>query len=93
MSYQLKKHGVKRLADSMFIPNDLRNRDWREYLDWVTQGNTAAPDDPDPALPDLSDSDNLEKALKAILLVAAAWNGKTPAQARAAFKTAWDALP
>jgi hypothetical protein len=43
--------------------------------------------------PDLSDPDNLEKTLKAILLAAAAMSGKTVAQARAAFTTAWRALP
>ena len=41
---------------------------------------------------DLSNVDNIEKALKALGLVCAAWNGKTPAQLKAAFKTAWDAL-
>lgn len=42
---------------------------------------------------DFSDVDNVEKALKALGLVTAAWNGKTPAQLKAAFKTAWDSLP
>jgi hypothetical protein len=42
---------------------------------------------------DLSDADNLEKTLKAILLAAASMSGKTVAQARAAFRTAWQALP
>ena len=42
---------------------------------------------------DFADVDNVEKALKALGLVCAAWNGKTPAQLKAAFKTAWDSLP
>ena len=42
---------------------------------------------------DISNVDNIEKALKALGLVCAAWNDKTPAQLKAAFKTAWDALP
>jgi len=42
---------------------------------------------------DFSDVDNVEKALKALGLVVAAWNGKTPAQLKAAFKTAWESLP
>ena len=42
---------------------------------------------------DFSDADNMEKALKALGLVCAAWNGKTPAQLKSAFKTAWDILP
>jgi hypothetical protein len=42
--------------------------------------------------PDLSDPDNLEKALKAVLFASASMAGKTVAQARAAFTTAWRAL-
>lgn len=42
---------------------------------------------------DFSNVDNVEKALKALGLVIAAWNGKTPAQLKDAFKTAWDSLP
>lgn len=93
MSYQLKPGGVRRLADDAYIPNDVRNVDWREYLRWVAQGNTAQPDDPSPAPIDFSDSNNQEKALKAVMLVVAQWTSHTPAQARAAFKAAWDSLP
>lgn len=46
---------------------------------------------PPPAV-DLSDADALEKALKAILYAAGGMAGKTPAQTRSAFKTAWQAL-
>jgi hypothetical protein len=42
--------------------------------------------------PDLSDAETLEKALKAVLYAAGGMAGKTPAQTRAAFKTAWQAL-
>jgi hypothetical protein len=42
---------------------------------------------------DLSEAENLEKVLKAILYAAGGMAGKTPAQTRAAFKTAWQALP
>ena len=45
------------------------------------------------AQPDLSNLDNIAKRDKAILLAAAAMTGRTPAQAKAAFKAAWDALP
>lgn len=44
------------------------------------------------AVPDLSNSDNLAKTLKAILLAAGALSGKTPAQCKAAFQAAWNAL-
>jgi hypothetical protein len=43
--------------------------------------------------PDLSNLDNIAKRDKAILLAAATMSGRTPAQAKAAFKAAWDALP
>lgn len=42
---------------------------------------------------DRSDMDNIEKSLKALGLVMASWNAKTPAQLKAAFKAAWDSLP
>lgn len=45
-----------------------------------------------PPVVDLSDADTLEKALKAVLYAAGGMAGKTPAQTRAAFKTAWQAL-
>lgn len=50
-------------------------------------------EDPPPAPIDLSDLDNLEKTIKAIGLTIAALTGKTPAQVKAAFKTAWQSLP
>lgn len=42
---------------------------------------------------DISNSDNVPKVYKALLLAAATMSGRTPAQAKAAFKAAWDALP
>lgn len=44
------------------------------------------------AQPDQSNLDNIAGRDKAILLSAAAMAGKTPVQAKAAFKAAWDAL-
>jgi hypothetical protein len=93
MTYKLLKQGVKRIADGACIPPSDGNMDWREYQKWLALGNTPDPQDPDPAPIDFSDVDNVEKALKALGLVVAAWNGKTPAQLKAAFKTAWDSLP
>lgn len=46
-----------------------------------------------PPPPDLSDPDNHSKAIKALALVMASWNGKTVPQLKAAFRTAWNSLP
>jgi uncharacterized protein YabN with tetrapyrrole methylase and pyrophosphatase domain len=42
--------------------------------------------------PDASDTTNLQKELKAVVLAAALLAGKTPAQAKAAYKAAFDSL-
>ncbi|MGY0709761.1 hypothetical protein [Azospirillum argentinense] len=34
---------IERLADGAFIPDDPDNGDYRAYLTWVAQGNTALP--------------------------------------------------
>lgn len=93
MSYKLLRSGVLRLLDNAVIPDEPKNADWREFQKWVAAGNTPGPRDPDPTPPDLSDPDNVEKGLRAVLLAAATMSGRTPAQARAAFKAAWDSLP
>ena len=32
---------IQRKSDSAFIPFDLGNTDYQEYLEWVDKGNTA----------------------------------------------------
>jgi len=41
--YRQAEDGVIRTSDNAFIPEDDRNRDWREYLAWVGKGNAPAP--------------------------------------------------
>jgi hypothetical protein len=36
---------VKRIADNAFIPFDIQNVDYAEYLKWVEAGNTPLPAD------------------------------------------------
>ena len=49
MTYTLTEgDSVTRDADGASIPADEGNRDWREYLEWVDAGNTAAPYVPEP---------------------------------------------
>lgn len=44
MTYQLTQGDtILRLTDNAFIPNDPGNRDYREYLDWLEEGNTPEP--------------------------------------------------
>jgi hypothetical protein len=53
MSYQLTDSGaVLRLSDGAFIPADRGNRDYREYLKWLDEGNTPEPVPVPPPAPD-----------------------------------------
>ena len=36
---------IQRLSDGAFIPADVANQNYIDYLDWVTQGNTPQPAD------------------------------------------------
>lgn len=47
-NYKLTDSGVLRLTDGAHIPNDPGNRDWREYQDWLAEGNMPNPADPPP---------------------------------------------
>ena len=39
------KSGIVRFFDNAFIPFDLANTDYQEYLKWVAEGNLPSPAD------------------------------------------------
>ena len=49
MTYQLTSgETILRLSDNAHIPQAPGNRDYREYLDWLEEGNTPLPAPPPP---------------------------------------------
>ena len=38
--YRLTESGVLKIDENMYIPNEPLNRDWQEYLIWLSDGNT-----------------------------------------------------
>lgn len=46
--YKIASHGVIRLSDDAYIPDDPTNRDWRKYQQWLKAGNKPQPADPEP---------------------------------------------
>lgn len=48
MTYKLTANGVLRLADKAHVPAEPLNGDWQTYQQWLAEGNTPEPADPDP---------------------------------------------
>ena len=62
--YTLTESGVTRASDGASIPEDDDNRDWRAYLAWCAEGNTADPI-PTPVIdPAVAEQKVLEKSAR-----------------------------
>jgi hypothetical protein len=44
--YKINPYGGVILNQIKFIPEDLANKDWVEYQEWLAQGNIPIPADP-----------------------------------------------
>ena len=61
MTYQLTQGTtILRLTDNAFIPPDPANRDYQEYLEWISEGNTPLPPEPLPEPEPLTPEQKLE---------------------------------
>ena len=61
MTYQLTQYDtIKRLSDNAFIPQDLANIDYQQYLKWLEEGNEPLPPDPIPEPKPLTVQQKLE---------------------------------
>lgn len=94
---------IKALHPTLEADRDFKLRDdsdgigpkivlWRAAVPQPTEAELLAADW-QSVVPDPADIDRIPKQIKAAVLAAALLSGKTPAQAKAAFKQAWDALP
>lgn len=41
--YRFTPAGVRRMSDRVFIPEDMGNKDWVAYLEWVADGGQTLP--------------------------------------------------
>lgn len=48
MRYKIQGDSITIIGQNIGIPKDPDNRHYREYLEWLAEGNTPEPDDPPP---------------------------------------------
>jgi hypothetical protein len=53
---------IIRLRDGAFIPMEVNNTDYQEYISWISQGNIAEPADPIPNSEPLTPEQKLQNA-------------------------------
>lgn len=78
-NYKLASEGVFRLPDMAHIPAHPDNADWRQYQEWLAEGNTPLPaDPPSPPTQDELDAEAAKQYAKLVAL-----KNMTPAQVQA----------
>lgn len=84
---------IQRLEDTVFIPVDLNNSDYKTFLIWQAAGNMPIAADP-VMVADPSDATTTsDKLLKATAIYLGSLLGKTPNQVAAGIKAVYQALP
>ncbi len=43
LAYRFTVAGVQRMTDLVFVPDDMGNKDWVSYLEWVADGGQTLP--------------------------------------------------
>ena len=59
MKYKMTNGAIVVRDDGASIPADERNKDYREYLDWVEAGNTPGAPDPEPEVLSIGVDNNI----------------------------------
>jgi hypothetical protein len=63
--YLITKDGVvRRIVEGACIPHDLRNTDYRTYLEWIADGNVAPVEPTPPPTPEQVEMTSLRRQLR-----------------------------
>ena len=78
-NYRLTEDGVQRLSDTAFIPATITNSDWRDYQDWLSEGNIPEVKLPDPVLVINEDEEKVKAKIWQMAIEALKVTGELPA--------------